>query len=328
MSVCVIVKFARDYFWRYSDPCQETNDMNSKTIAPQPSRVIVTSKGPLEYSEAGSGPPILYFHGTGAPGNLVFDFERPLLEAGFRLIVPNRPGYGKTPLSGNRSAAACADLAAELLSALSIDRACVMGCSGGGPFATAFAVRHAAKTACLALACAQVHRLDQRRWLGSASRWTFPFLANPSIRRWLFWMYRWQLCTASPASFLKFESGPRYPDVQVDPRANELAGLALTSIRNCLVQGEGFDNDFAVYLGEDVLEPGAFLGPTLLVHDPLDPVAPIDHVQWVANCIPHAEQCLVSAGGHFVWVGKESAEMNRRRVLFCRNQFMPGGDCG
>jgi hypothetical protein len=98
---------------------------------------IDTACGPVEYTDVGTGEVILYFHGTGLTGDAMVPIELPLVESGFRLIVPNRPGYGSTPLSKHRSASDCADVAAALLDALNIDIANVMGSSGGGAFATA-----------------------------------------------------------------------------------------------------------------------------------------------------------------------------------------------
>src|SRR5688572_12975879 len=109
--------------------------------------VVQTTKGPVEVLESGHGRPILYFHGTGAGSDIVPAMEHPLVEAGFRLIVPNRPGYYGTPLSCGRTAGDCADRAAELLDRLGVGRAAVIGTSGGGPGATAFAARHPARTA-------------------------------------------------------------------------------------------------------------------------------------------------------------------------------------
>jgi pimeloyl-ACP methyl ester carboxylesterase len=62
-------------------------------------KVVETDCGPVEYSEAGAGDPILYFHGTGVTGDVMVSVEASLVEEGFRVIAPNRPGYGKTPLS-------------------------------------------------------------------------------------------------------------------------------------------------------------------------------------------------------------------------------------
>ena len=54
---------------------------------------LETSKGLVEYADVGQGRPILYFHGTGAGNDAAVIMERSLLDDGFRLIVPNRPGY-------------------------------------------------------------------------------------------------------------------------------------------------------------------------------------------------------------------------------------------
>ena len=93
---------------------------------------VETSRGLLEYADVGQGLPILYFHGTGAGNDAAIIIERSLLDDGFRLIVPNRPGYCGTPLSCGRSPSDCADLAAELLDQLDIERVVVIGTSGGG----------------------------------------------------------------------------------------------------------------------------------------------------------------------------------------------------
>ena len=93
---------------------------------------VETSRGLLEYADVGQGLPILYFHATGAGNDAAIIMERSLLDDGFRLIVPNRPGYYGTPLLSGRSSNDCADLTAELLDQLHIERVVVIGTSGGG----------------------------------------------------------------------------------------------------------------------------------------------------------------------------------------------------
>ena len=175
-------------------------------------RTLVTARGPVELAESGSGPAVLYFHGTGAAGDLVFRVEQKLVDAGFRLIVPNRPGYGRTLLEGNESVGACVDLAAELLTTLGTARVAVMGSSGGGLFAGAFASRHPERTACLVLECGQSHRWDDPKWVPVASRWTLPLLRRPWLRRALLRAYRWQMRFQTPEKFLAMEAGPWYSD--------------------------------------------------------------------------------------------------------------------
>jgi hypothetical protein len=47
-------------------------------------------RGLVEYCDVGSGIPILYFHGTGAGNDAAILLEQELIDAGCRLIVPNR----------------------------------------------------------------------------------------------------------------------------------------------------------------------------------------------------------------------------------------------
>src|SRR5437867_4148693 len=85
-------------------------------------QTVKTPNGPVEFRDAGDGPPVLYFHGTGAGNDLVLVMEDSLVKAGFRLVAPNRPGYYGTPLSSGRSTADCADQAAQLLDVLGLHR--------------------------------------------------------------------------------------------------------------------------------------------------------------------------------------------------------------
>src|SRR5215831_16618192 len=120
-------------------------------------KVVETDCGPVEYSEDGTGDPVLYFHGTGVTGDVMLTVESSLID-GFRLIVPNRPGYGKTPLSPHHSAAGCARVAVALLDSLGLADVSVMGSSGGAAFAASFAINQPERARSLVLLCPQLHR--------------------------------------------------------------------------------------------------------------------------------------------------------------------------
>lgn len=128
-------------------------------------RQVQTSKGPVEYADVGQGIPILYFHGNDVGNDAVVMMEKSLVDDGFRLIVPNRPGYYGTPLQCGRSPNDCADLAAELLDQLRVERVVVIGTSGGGPPASRFAAHHPQRTIALVLQCALSHPFDSSRWM-------------------------------------------------------------------------------------------------------------------------------------------------------------------
>ncbi|RLM68316.1 alpha/beta fold hydrolase [Halorubrum sp. Atlit-26R] len=96
----------------------------------------------LSYATGGDpdGIPVVVHHGT--PGSRLFGalLSEPAAEVGVRLLVPDRPGYGRSsPPPGDWSWTDWpADLGA-LLDAESVDRAGALGFSGGGPFALAAA---------------------------------------------------------------------------------------------------------------------------------------------------------------------------------------------
>jgi pimeloyl-ACP methyl ester carboxylesterase len=81
----------------------------------------------------------------------------------------------------------------------------------------------------------------------------------------------------------------------------------------------GFENDFAVFTNEEIVGPDSLVpGPTLLVHDEADPMAPADHVAWFAANCPRCETVSVHAAGHLIWVGPGANVMHQARVRFLR----------
>ncbi len=127
-----------------------------------PVKTATIEGGKVTYALAGpaNGPLVLYFHGWGDDYRVVLPLEYGLTDAGFRLLVPHRPGYAGTTLdwvkAGKtlawRTASDTADVAARLLDQLqgqSSRPVAVIGMSGGAPAALAFASRHPSRTAAL-----------------------------------------------------------------------------------------------------------------------------------------------------------------------------------
>lgn len=59
--------------------------------------IIDTVKGKIEFARNGEGTPVLYLHGSLANCNDEFGHKQ-LIDAGYSIITPSRPGYGKTPV--------------------------------------------------------------------------------------------------------------------------------------------------------------------------------------------------------------------------------------
>jgi len=97
----------------------------------------------LAYAEYGSrtGAPILYCHG--APSSRVeanlFLNPASVADLNLRVIVPDRPGIGRSDFQRNRRIVDWPDDVAQLMAALGIDTFAVVGESGGAPYAAACA---------------------------------------------------------------------------------------------------------------------------------------------------------------------------------------------
>ena len=63
----------------------------------------------------GDGTPVVLVHGSLATGAEEWDAQRPLAEQGFRLLVPDRRGYGRSPAAVGEDFLADADDIAELM---------------------------------------------------------------------------------------------------------------------------------------------------------------------------------------------------------------------
>jgi pimeloyl-ACP methyl ester carboxylesterase len=89
----------------------------------------------MQFFEFGKpdGAPLLFFLGTPHTGDSVADLSELALDFGIRLICPTRSWYIDT--AAEPSFASCTAHALGYLAKAEIDRAVVMGGSGGGPFA-------------------------------------------------------------------------------------------------------------------------------------------------------------------------------------------------
>jgi pimeloyl-ACP methyl ester carboxylesterase len=145
--IAIVVLVIRFQLWR--------SDMTRELAAD--SSVVETSRGPIEYAQIGEGRPVLFVHG--APGGYdelgAFKITHEEL-SGFRLIIPSRPGYLRTPLSVGKTPAEQADALLALLDKLEVQRVALVGHSGGGPVALQFALRHPDRCSALVLESALV----------------------------------------------------------------------------------------------------------------------------------------------------------------------------
>jgi len=84
-----------------------------------PQNIAKTVKGPIEYRFEGNGPTIVVLNGGHCTRETRLSHER-LIEHGFSVLTPSRPGYDSTPSEVGPTAQAAADAIAALLDTLQI----------------------------------------------------------------------------------------------------------------------------------------------------------------------------------------------------------------
>ena len=125
------------------------------TSNPEIARTVEAGRIATNYHDDGSGPPVLMIHGSG-PGVSAWVNWRlvmPSLAERFRVIAPDMVGFGFTerPVGAVYGMDRWVRHAVDLLDALDIEAANIVGNSFGGGLALALAIRHPARVRKLVL---------------------------------------------------------------------------------------------------------------------------------------------------------------------------------
>jgi pimeloyl-ACP methyl ester carboxylesterase len=104
-------------------------------------RSLDTPAGEIAYTELGSGPVALFVHGLGTSGLLWRHVIEHLRDTS-RCIAIDLPAHGGTPARDDMSAAALAQVVADLCDGLGLTQVDLVGNDTGGAVAQIFAARH------------------------------------------------------------------------------------------------------------------------------------------------------------------------------------------
>jgi pimeloyl-ACP methyl ester carboxylesterase len=266
------------------------------------SRIVRTPCGPIEYADAGQGPPVLLVHGAGGGWDQGLDFGRPLAARGFRVVAMSRFGYLRTPLPTDASAAAQADAHAALLDALGIGRTAILGASAGAPSAMQFALRHPDRCAALVLVvpAAYVPRP------GNAPPLTTPkgtaFLFDTALRSdFLFWS---AIRLARRVVIRSILATPAEDVDRASPAEKARVRMMLQDILPVSSRRLGLLNDAAVTSSLPRYDLERIGAPTLVMSVRDDLFGTWDAAKYTAEHVPKARFVGYPSGGH-VWVGHE-----------------------
>jgi pimeloyl-ACP methyl ester carboxylesterase len=108
---------------------------------PESERLVLRDGRRIAWAEYGDrcGRPVFYFHGQPGSRKVGRLADETAHRLGVRLLVPDRPGFGRSDFQEGRSIADWPDDVGELADALGLGAFIVAGLSGGGPYALACA---------------------------------------------------------------------------------------------------------------------------------------------------------------------------------------------
>jgi pimeloyl-ACP methyl ester carboxylesterase len=134
------------------DPAQLVDDPDGAFYTVQGVRLYVEDKGDAD------APAVFLLHGLFGSTEVWRNNVDALVDAGFRVVAFDRPGFGLSDKieTFDYSVGNQADLTAQLMDALGIESAAIIGHSAGGNVAAHFAVRHPDRVARLVLVDAAV----------------------------------------------------------------------------------------------------------------------------------------------------------------------------
>lgn len=252
------------------------------------SRIAQTVVGPIEYVDVGFGPIVLHAHGMGGGFDHVQHCQF-LIDAGFRVIVPSRPGYLRTPLASGRAPRDQAVMYAALLDELNIRQAAFYAISQGGASSLEFAQAYPER--CLGLVLVSAFT---RRPRSDEFRPALPYLKALMSLDFVMWMLKPILVVGLMSQARKALP----PADQQDPEKMAALQHFFGTISQASLRGQGLVNDFRNLYGWAGIPLRQLTVPTLLFHGTTDVFARCEDAVATASEIPVARYLQLDGVGH------------------------------
>ena len=275
------------------------------------SKIIETSLGTIEYILEGKGNTVLIVHGGN--DNCFTDIKQQhLIENGYRVIVPSRPGYGKTSIEFGKTANEQAEFLKLLLDTLKIKKVAIIANSAGGAVGLEFAKLYSENTVCLimeeAIAKTWVHKL-------SPMYFGMKYLMHPKRQSKLWEKQRAEFKNDRQkhlSSLCKMFSilKPEYVLKDWDEDDIEFYGEMLSRLNS----GQGFVHNVD-HRAKDI---HLITVPTLIIHSPLDKNVPFSHALYTHKKIANSELFIAPAVSHLIYMGKNYKCILDKRMAFLK----------
>ncbi|MFE0752012.1 alpha/beta fold hydrolase [Gordonia sp. NPDC058843] len=277
-------------------------------------RLVETPSGPAEYVDVGTGPPLVFLHGSPGgcdQGVLMTGF----LAGGHRVIAISRPGYLGTPLGPDtRSPTAQAELIAAVLDALGIGRFALMCWSGGGPAAYSLAAAVPDRVVSMVAVAAVSTRFDPRSSLRGRLELSEEKLLFSRFGQWLATTLAAKAPSTAISTILSGEGDlsraqirALTADIVADDEQRAFAIDLFDTVSGA--RKAGFDNDFDQFRDLD-LPLAAITAPVLAIHARTDADVPFGQSVHAVDQVTGARLEAIDEGTHLsMWLGSDAARL-------------------
>ncbi len=283
------------------------------------SRVIDTTVGQIEYTQAGEGPVVIAIHGAPGGYDQGYFALKYLVNDGYTILAVSRPGYLRTPLSSGISFEEQAEVVRALMDALEIQSAAIISSSAGGPVALNFAFRYPDRVWALGLICAvtQPYRAENN-WLNNVVGRLFASETLLDVGVWLYdVLTRYRLSYSLKRMFKENSMlSTEHIRNRVEFIVNQPQQVTWYKdfIRTACplsLRKDGLENDMEILRQVKFSNLEQISSKALIIHGKVDKVVPFSHAEYAKSQIPDAKLVSFENVGHVIWMGDHFERMKR-----------------
>ncbi|MFO7658804.1 MAG: alpha/beta hydrolase [Bacteroidales bacterium] len=275
------------------------------------SLIFKTEIGTIEYTLIGKGKTILILHG-GNENCFVDIKQQHLIDGGYQVLVPSRPGYGKTSIEFGKTASEQSDFIKTLLDLLKINKVAIIASSAGGAAGLEFAKKYPEHTSCLI-----VEEAISKRWVPKYKPMYFgmKYLMNPKRQSKLWEKQRAEFKNEKDKhlnSLCKIFSTlkPEYVIKEWNENDIEFYGQMISRLNS----GNGFIYNID-HLAKNI---NLITVPTLIIHSPFDNNVPFSHALYTHKMIKNSQLFIAPAKSHLIYMGRDYYCILDRRHTFLK----------
>jgi len=273
-----------------------------------PQNIAKTEKGPIEYRFEGHGPTVVVLNGGHCSRESRLSHEK-LIEHGFSVLTPSRPGYDSTPSDVGKSAQAAADALAALLDTLQISTVDAIGISAAGPTALAFVQQYPSRVRKLILESAVATDWDEQTKMRSR----IPFGRFAKVT----WLAMHTMLKLFPTVIIKALLHD-LTVLDVNMVIKRMSQDELTFIKR-MIQTSHASTGFLNDIEHQVNNLATITKPVLVMYSPNDKTVSPNNARRVASEIVTCELFEVPSDTHLIWIGKSAKDVWNKRLSFLKS---------